>query len=144
MKSKTTVALAATLFMTGFTNSVSAHDLRFKTLMPANGAGATDVWEVGCQNSQRLVAQVKDHELDTNIVSLLLYKDGKAVTTTDSVGGNGDYSPLVSLNAGSGTYSMMVNHSRAGFKLYSITYHCENASGSHTPTTVPSTPVQDQ
>ncbi len=144
MKIKTAIALAISLFSVGLATSVSAHDLRFKTLMPANGVGATDVWEVGCQNSQRLVAQVKDHDLDTNKVVLILYKDGKAVTSTDLVGEDSDYSPLVSLSAGSGTYSMMVGHNKPGFKLYSITYHCENASGSHTPTTVPSTPVQDQ
>jgi hypothetical protein len=146
MKIKTTVALAISLFSAGFAVSVSAHDLRFKSLMPANGAGATDVWELECRdNSHDLVAQISDGRTnDANLISLVLYKDGKAVTTTDSTGGDGIYSPLVSLNGGSGVYSMIVNHTLAGFQLYHITYHCESSNGSHTATTVPSLPVQDQ
>jgi hypothetical protein len=146
MKIKTTVALAASLFIAGFANSVSAHDLNFKTLQATNGAGATDVWELECRdNSHHLVAQVRDFSPDdSNLISLVLFKDGKAVTTTDSTGGDAGYSPLVSLNAGNGSYTMMVSHSRAGLQVYFIKYHCESASGSHMPTTVPSLPVQDQ
>ena len=152
MKIKTTVAaLALSLFSAGFSTSVSAHDLKFKILSASNGAGATDVWEVSCLNSSllgdtaRLVAQVRDFSpADSNLVSLIIYKDGKAASTTDLSAGDAGYSPLVSVNAGNGVYTMMANHTKVGNQVYFIEYHCENAAGDHTPSTVPSTPVQDQ
>ena len=151
MKIKTTLALTLYLFSAGFAASVSAHDLNFKSLSPTNGASATDVWEVGCLNSgvlgdsARLVAQVRDWSAnDTNLVSLVIYKDGKAATTTDLTGGDAPYSPNVSVDAGNGIYTLMINHTLPGLQVYFVEFHCENAAGDHTPTTVPSTAVQDQ
>ncbi len=143
--------MVLSLFSAGYAASVAAHDLKFKLLFATNGAGATDVWEVSCLSSStlgdsaRLVANIKDFSPDdSNFISLVIYKDGKAVTSTDLVGGNDAYSPLVSVNAGNGVYTMIANHTRVGNQVYFIEYHCENAAGDHTPTTVPTTPVQDQ
>ena len=151
MNIRRTLALTLPLLSVGFTAPAVAHDLNFKTLGFNTGASATDVWEVGCLNSatlgdsERLVAQIKDLvNNDTNLLSILIYKNGKAISATDNIGGDAGYSPLVSLNGGNGTYTMMVTRSQASFQAYSITYHCESAAGDHTPTTVPTTPVQDQ
>ncbi len=139
------------LLAVGFAAAASAHDLNFKTISGANGAEATDVWEIECSGdatlgpSASLSAQIRELTPNSsNKLSLVIYKDGKAQTTTDLVAGDAGYSPLISVAAGNGVYSVIVNHTQSGNKAYSITYHCENASGDHTPTTVPSSPVQDQ
>ncbi len=132
-------------------NSAMAHDLKFKTIMQANGASATDVWQVECLgdpvvgNTHKLVAEIKEFTgASSSLLSLVVFKDGKAQSTTDLVAGDGDYSPQISVAAGNGIYNMIVTHTDTAFKVYDISYHCENATGDHTPTTVPTTPVQDQ
>lgn len=148
---KIKVIIALSLFSAGFAGSVSAHELRNQFLTATFGASATDVWQVECRNggvlvgdSSRLVAQVQDGSANSNLISIQIFKDGKASNSTDPVGGNAAYSPSIFVNGGNGIYTMLVNQTKAGFQFYNITYHCENAAGSHTPTTVPTVPIQNQ
>jgi len=141
------VSLGAALFA----STTVAHDINFKTVAAANGAGATDVWAVECFNSAAVgntyKLEAKLRELTPNSFSkltLVIYKDGKAQTTTDLSGADAVYSPFVSVAAGNGVYSLMVAHTDTANKAYNIEYHCLSANNDHTPTTVPTTPVQDQ
>lgn len=138
------------LSILGFIAPVSAHTLSNKTLRATFGAQATDVWQVTCSadavlgNSDHLVAQVWDKTpASTNILTLVMQKGTAAVTTVDLVAGDGSLSPQVQVNGGNGVYTLLVSHTQSGNKIYNIEYHCQNANGDHTPTTVPSTPVQD-
>lgn len=142
---KTALALA----VAGFVLPVSAHTLSNKTLKVGFGAQATDVWQVTCSNdavlgdSDHLVAQVLDKSPGTNLLSLIIVKGTAAATTVDPVGGNATPSPFVEVVGGNGVYTMLVNHTQSGNKVYNIEFHCENAGGDHTPTTTPTLPVQD-
>lgn len=133
----------------GLALPASAHTLSNKTLRIGFGAQATDVWQVTCSadavlgNSSRLVAQVLDKSPGTNLLGLIIVKGNAAVTTIDSKGGDTIPSPWVQVNGGNGVYTMLVNHTQAGNKVYNIEFHCESANGSHTPTTTPTVPVQD-
>jgi len=140
---------ALVLAVLGSVSPVSAHTLSNKTLRVGFGAQATDVWQVTCANdavlgdSHHLAAQVLDKSNDTNILSLIIVKGTAAATTVDSVGGDTTPSPFVEVAGGNGVYTMLVNHTQSGNQVYNIEFHCANAGGDHTPTTAPSTPVQD-
>lgn len=140
---------AFALSVVGFVAPASAHSLTFKTLRVGFGAQATDVWQVECMsdavlgNSDHLVAQILDRSPGTNLLSLILVKGAAAATSVDPIGGDANPSPFVEVVGGNGIYTMLVNHTQSGNKVYNIEFHCENASGDHTPTTTPSTAVQD-
>jgi hypothetical protein len=140
---------ALTLSILGFMVPASAHTLSNKTLRVGFGAQATDVWQVACSadallgNSDHLVAQVWDKSADTNILSLVMAKGTAAATTVDAVGGDSILSPAIKVVGGNGIYTLYINHTLSGNQVYNIEFHCQNANGDHTPTTTPSTPVQD-
>lgn len=149
MTLKTLAYSVLVLSTLGGANEVFAHSLTFKTLRSQFGASATDVWQVTCNsdavlgNTHHLSAQILDRSGDTVFLPLVIVKGNNAVTTVDPTGGDGNMSPLVSLAGGNGTYSLLVNYTRAVNQIYNIEFHCENAAGSHTPTTTPTLPVQD-
>jgi len=149
--------VAAILLTVGYAGVASAHDIAFQTLGAINGSVATDVWESECGNatgvdSFRMAARVEDHIPGRNDkISLVIYKDGQAATTTDLQPGTGLKSPYVYVNGGNGIYTFMIHHVRASGVTsfddvyYSIEFHCEGANlTTHTATTIPSVPTQDQ
>jgi len=129
-------------------NSVSAHDINGEYLY--SGDSAADTWKVSCLNgSARLVARVRDLSSGVSKISAMIYKDGRAANTVDSVGGNIGYSPFVSVNEGDGVYMIIITNSQSsatagGYNQYDINYHCESDNGNHTDTTVPESPIQDE
>jgi len=135
-----------------FASTAVGHDINNKSLLDGNGPEATDVWQTECMgsailgNSARLVANItqKFTPNDLSKLTLVVYKDGKAQNTVDLTGGDDAGSPLISVDAGNGIYTMIASRTAGGNKIYSIEFHCENEGGDHTPTTVPSIPVQDQ
>lgn len=146
MSSKSLFASAIALFAVMASAPVSAHELTNKTLRPTFGASATDVWQVTCSgggSDSNLFAQILDQTNDSNIVSLAVVAGTKALSTSDLIGGDTTYSPEIKVFAGDTTYTMLVTHTRTGGQAYSISYHCQNGT-THTATTVPSAPSQDQ
>jgi len=146
----------AILLTTGAISTASAHDIRFQTLNAANGQSATDIWKSSCGDatgvdSFRMAARIEDHIPGrTDRISLLVYKDGLAATATDLIGG-GAKSDYVYVNGGNGEYTFLVHHvtstGTTAFDdvYYSIEFHCEGADlATHTETTIPSVPTQDQ
>jgi len=146
----------AMLLTAGLVSTASAHDIQFQALSAANGSSATDIWESSCNSatgvdSFRMAARIEDHipgRSDT--ISLVIYKDGIASTTTDLVGG-GAKSDWAYVNGGNGAYTFMVHHvtstgtTNASDVYYSIEFHCEAANlVTHTGTTIPSVAIQDQ
>lgn len=144
MTLKTTLSLLLMVFTLGAIAPVAAHSINNKTLRPAFGASATDIWQATCgAGSSHMFAQIRDQSADNNLVSLVVVSGVRGATTTDLTGGDPAYSPGITVNAGNATYTMLVNHTRTGGQAYSIEYHCENASGDHTDTTTPTAPSQD-
>ncbi|AEG01095.1 hypothetical protein [Methylomonas methanica] len=130
-------------------NTAFGHSLTTKTLRQTFGASATDVWKVTCSgdallgDSHHLAAQILDRSNDKNSLPLVIVKGNNAITTVDPVGGDSTMSPLVELNGGNGDYLMIVNYTKPITQLYNIEYHCESATGDHTPTTTPGSAIQD-
>lgn len=117
---------------------VSAHD-QTGSLLGTVSPGATDLYQVTCgADSAQLFAQIDDQGAGGPIMSLQIFKGAKAVTTTDTVGGDGQYSPSVSLTppvgSGAGAYTVLVSHTAKALENYAFIYHCESAAGAHTAT----------
>jgi len=156
MNIKTKLATAI-LLAVGYVSTATAHDIQFQALSAASGPSATDIWESSCNNatgpeSFRMAARIQDHIPGrSDKISLVIYKDGIAATTTDLVGGGSQKSPYVYVNGGNGTYSFIVHHvTSTGTTLaddvyYSVEFHCEASDlTTHTGTTIPSVALQDQ
>lgn len=123
---------------------VAAHSITNKSLRPGFGAAATDVWLTSCgAGTEHLFAQIKDQTGDSNFVSLVVVSGTKAATTTDLSGGDANFSEGIKVFGGEATYTMLVNHTRSNGQAYSIEFHCESSNGSHTDTTTPTAPSQD-
>jgi hypothetical protein len=117
---------------------VSAHE-QTGSLLGTVSPGATDLYQVTCgDDSAQLSAQINDQGAGGPIMSLQIFKGAKAVTTTDTVGGDGQYSPAVSLTppagSGAGAYTVLVSHTAKALENYAFIYHCESAAGTHTAT----------
>lgn len=144
MNIKTLLTALVSLFVIATAAPVAAHSITNKSLRPSFGAAATDVWLTTCgAGSEHLFAQVRDQTGDSNLVSLVILSGTKAATTTDLVDGDVNYSVGVEVFGGAATYTMLVNHTRSNGQAYSIEFHCEDSNGSHTDTTTPTAPSQD-
>jgi len=144
--------LTATLIVVAVTqaNWVSAHEILNRCLVDGFAeeygtleSGAAEVWPITCSGgSDRLVLRVRDNTSGKERVSALVYKDGKALNTIDSRGGDASFSPFVRLNAGDGVYNIIVSHSLVGFDEFDLEFHCETNSSTHTTTFQPVNPSQ--
>lgn len=128
------LALAA-----GHADFASAHSLSGAL---GSAPRATDLYQVTCFTegdgpaTDRLRARVRDNApVKKPLVSVQIYKGSVATNTTDSKkDGDNKYSPWASNNGGSGVYYVMVDKSAKGAERYTLEYHCETNSGSHTGT----------
>ncbi len=118
--------------------TVQAHD-QIGILAGVNGPGATDLYEVGCFNDGNGVPA----RLELNIrgiggfnapLSVQAFRGGAAANTTDTTIGDANFSPIVGVEGGNGSYFMLVNHTGAGNVSYIIQYHCLTANQGHTGT----------
>ncbi|MDD1623334.1 MAG: hypothetical protein LUO94_01030 [Methylococcaceae bacterium] len=143
MKSKLKkLTMASTLsLIAGYASMASAHDVSNKPI----GAvpGATDFYQVTCGlNTARLEINLHVDTAGGAIVSLQAQKGVIAKNTTDAVGGDAGYSPLLSVPGGVGVYNVLVDKKRDGARQYDISYHCKSGSNAHTDTSI--TQKQDQ
>jgi len=143
---KNKLLTAALIFGVSQAGLVSAHD-QTGTLLGTVSPGATDLYQVTCGvDSAQLFAQIDDQGASGPIMSLQIFKGAKAVTTTDPIGGDGVYSPAVSITppvgGGTGVYTVLVNHTAKALENYAFIYHCQSAAGDHTATSI--TRLQNQ
>lgn len=93
---------------------------------------------MGSEPTDHLLARIRDRSpsVDGLLVNLQLHKGQKAVSITDTVSGDADYSPFVSLQGGNGVYYLMVNKTNVGEREFDLEWHCTAASGTHTETEI--------
>ena len=131
----------------GYAGLSSAHDAG--ATMDPNGSvpGFTGYAAVTCTNSgdiptDRLVASIKDTSPPQGnlLVNLQIIKGsspGSAISTTDPVPGDADFSPSVAVHGGNGVYLLLVNKTGAGARSFIVSYHCVAADGlTHTDTDI--------
>lgn len=132
------------LAMTAFGNIANAHDETGSLGAPA---GATDIWSVNCttgdKNNARLEVSVTNVTKASPILSVQIKKNGNSQSTSDPVGGDGNYSSVISLSEGDGAYQMILNKAGPGSLKYAIQLHCKTGSGLHTGNDTSSQLIQD-
>jgi len=103
----------------------------------------TGLAQVTCSSSgdeptDHLLARIRDKSAPVPglLVNLQIYKGKRAVNITDTVSGDAEYSPFVSLAGGNGVYYILVNKTDAGKRSFDLEWHCTAASGSHTDTDI--------
>lgn len=128
----------------GYAISGSAHGIDNITMDAAGTSRTfTGLAFVTCSNdgngeAENLIARIRDKSapVDGLLVNLQLYKGNKAVSITDTVSGDNEYSPFVTLHGGPGTYWMIVNKTDAGARVFDIEWHCNTLTGVHTGTDI--------
>ncbi|HLF97204.1 MAG TPA: hypothetical protein VI457_08685 [Methylococcaceae bacterium] len=103
------------------------------SLLAASGAGATDVYQVTCEDDATsggyLEARIKDFTAGS-MMSLQLVKGSKAANGTDTVPADANFGGWAKVFGGAGAYYMVVdrNGTSAANDLYTIEYHCHSSN----------------
>ncbi|MBK6957853.1 MAG: hypothetical protein IPH22_05215 [Nitrosomonas sp.] len=127
----------------GYAGVSSAHDAGATMDPNGNVANFTGYARVTCfddgnGSADYLMASIKDTSLpqDNLLVNLQIIKGDQAISTTDPVSGDGNFSPTVSVHGGNGVYLLLVNKTAAGARSFLVSYHCVTASEVHTGTDI--------
>ncbi|MDO8895291.1 MAG: hypothetical protein Q7J23_06960 [Nitrosomonas sp.] len=127
----------------GYAGVSSAHDAGATMDPNGNVASFTGYARVTCFDdgngpADYLMASIKDTSLpqDNLLVNLQIIKGDQAISTTDPVSGDGNFSPTVSVHGGNGVYLLLVNKTAAGARSFLVSYHCVTASEVHTGTDI--------
>lgn len=127
----------------GYAGVSSAHDAGATMDPIGNVASFTGYALVTCFDdgngpADYLMASIKDTSLpqDNLLVNLQIIKGDHAISTTDPVSGDGNFSPTVSVHGGNGVYLLLVNKTAAGARSFLVSYHCVTASEVHTGTDI--------
>lgn len=134
---KTAFLLASSAFST----IAFAHSAGATTDADGTNANATILAAITCEDDgngepEGLFAQVKDlsEPVDGLLISIQLYKGIQAISDTDTISGDADYSEGIQLNAGPGVYQILVNKTDAGARRFDVIWHCMTENNEHTGT----------
>lgn len=95
-----------------------------------DGSGSPDFLEVSIRDDSPPVPGLL---VNVQIVS---NRGDQANSITDTVSGDADFSPFISLRDGSGPYRVMVNKTAAGARSFLLQYHCKTIDNAHTGTDI--------
>jgi len=126
----------------------------YASLISAHGGGATmdlanisrtftgvvlvSCFDDGNGPAENLIARIRDNSppVPGLLVNLQLFKGNKAINITDTVSGDADYSPFVTLHGGPGVYFMIINKTDVGERSFDAEWHCNTVDGVHTGTDI--------
>jgi hypothetical protein len=130
------MSAASVAVFAGYGSFASAHT---QTGSLGNDAGAADIYQVTCATNDtttgRLEITVLNSTASSPLLNVLIEKDGQSSSATDPVSGDkGDsaHSPLASVTAGDGPYTVTLTKAGVGTVSYSMDAHCKTGSGQHT------------
>jgi hypothetical protein len=127
------MSAASVAVFAGYGSFASAHT---QTGSLGNDAGAADIYQVTCATGDsakgRLEISVLNTTASSPLLNVLIEKDGLSSSATDAVSGGSDHSPLASVTAGDGPYTVTLDKAGAGSLNYSMEFHCKTGSGQHT------------
>ena len=139
------ILLKAALLLTGsaFSTAGFAHSAGATTDADGTNANATILAAISCFDDGNgepagLFAQVKDlsDPEEGLLISIQLYKGLQAISDTDTVSGDADYSEGVQLDAGPGVYQILVNKTDIGARRFDVIWHCMTEDHVHTGTDI--------
>ncbi len=140
---KKTLVAVSLLIAAGYADISFAHSGGGTIDPTGTNASASDLAVVTCFDDgngtpHHLAAQLKDSSNPVSglLLSLHLQKGNQMTTITDTVPGDTNYSPLITLNGGAGVYYMSVTKTNAGARLFDVIWHCVTNNGDHTGTDI--------
>ncbi len=142
MKISKKIMTVSLLLSAGYAGLVSAHTQSGAVGLAGSGLAKTDVYTLACPTSTaKLYIRVKDlAPVKAPSVSIQATKGtSSSALSTDAVDGDANYSPALTLSAGSGTYTFKVNKSaytgtsatHKGAETYVAEIHCQDSAGNH-------------
>lgn len=104
----------------------------------ATALAAISCFDDGNGEPEGLFTQIKDlsEPVTGLLINIQLYKGTQAISITDTVSGDADYSSGVQLNGGAGTYQMILNKTDIGPRAFDVIWHCMTADHTHTGTDI--------
>ncbi|MDC8445242.1 MAG: hypothetical protein LV471_04845 [Nitrosomonas sp.] len=93
---------------------------------------------VGSAADYYLTAQIRDNSpaIPGLLINLHIFKGNKAVSISDTISGDADYSPFVELRGGAGAYFVIVSKTDAGERSFDLEWHCMAGNDTHTDTEI--------
>lgn len=125
--------------------------LGYAAFVHADGGGAvlgdprsfTAVAVVSCFDdgngpAESLTAQIRDNSpiIPGLLLNLHVFKGNKAVSISDTISGDADYSPFVTLHGGPGAYFVIVSKTDVGERAFDLEWHCNTVDDVHTGTDI--------
>lgn len=88
--------------------------------------------------AENLIARIRDNSppVPGLLTNLHVFKGNKAVSISDTIPGDADYSPFVTLHGGTGVYFIIVSKTNIGARAFDLEWHCNTVDGVHTGTEI--------
>ncbi|PXW84935.1 hypothetical protein C8R34_12324 [Nitrosomonas sp. Nm84] len=136
----------------GYAALSNAHEVGATMDPNGNVAGFTGFALVSCSSegnipTDHFVASIKDTSppQDNLLVNLQIIHVGNgfnhAISTTDPISGDDEFSPPVSVQGGNSSYLLLVNKTGEGARSFIISYHCQSADNPPVHTVTSENPV---
>ena len=140
---KTLMAVFIAAATVGYAGISSAHTAG-ATLDPGSnirsftGQAFVTCFNDGNGEADHLIARIRDLSppVPGLLVNLQLYKGNKSNSISDTVSGDADFSPFITLQNGPGVYWIMVNKTDKGARNFELEWHCNARDGVHTGTDI--------
>ncbi len=83
-----------------------------------------------------LTAQIRDNSpaVPGLLTNLHIFKGNQAVSISDTIPGDANYSPFVELRGGTGAYFLIVSKTDVGERTFDLEWHCMAGNDTHTDT----------
>lgn len=147
MQSQSLKTISSIIFMVicllGYAAVSNAHNAG-ATLDPSGntrsftGMAFVTCFDDGNGAADNLIARIRDLSppVPGLLVNLQIFKGNKSNTITDTVSGDANFTPYITLQGGPGTYWIMVNKTDVGARQFDVEYHCNTRTGVHTGTDI--------
>ena len=88
--------------------------------------------------ADNLIVRIRDNSppVPGLLVNVQVFKGNKSNSITDTVSGDADFTPFITLQNGPGVYWIMVNKTDVGARQFEVEYHCNTSTGVHTGTDI--------
>ena len=140
---KLSISICMVMCMSGYATIGSAHS-GSATMDPEGisrtftGLAFITCFDDGNGEPHHLIARIRDNSPPVSglLTNLQLYKGDQAVSISDTISGDADFSPFVTLHGGPGVYWLIVNKTNKGARSFDIDWHCNTITDVHTGTDI--------
>lgn len=102
------------------------------------GVAVVSCFDDGNGPAENLIVRIRDNSpaVPGLLTNVHIFKGNKAVGISDTVSGDADYSPFVTLHGGPGAYFVIVSKTDAGERAFDLEWHCNTVDDVHTGTDI--------